>query len=522
MYTGINVQSLVPDQFVIDDPKSASKAIIKKDILRIPSRDPAPYGYATNTSTSFFISSPQDFLDCKNTYFELAGQTRAGIFPDQGVHACFERVEIRGIGSTMIQEQDQYHVWSGLVWDLFEEAAPNKINDFLADGRFPDNMRFMGTIAVTQVATGFTIASNTNPFVSFNGGIAQGDWFMCQSDVATGNGYRWYRLNTTAPADNIYGVAVGNLTPVPVALFAGNVNVYWFRHSQVTTSGLVSAQYFRPKMSFFELVFPLFLMKQGIEIRFFWARPSIVLTAANAATAPAILTYSVFNCWATFITPHSDVISEYVAQWQSPAGILYYLPSTRVRIYDNTNGTAIAEWSQNFNVRSARQMYIVPLPQEAFGADAVANLYSLSGSITSSTITDYLVRVGAYLYPLEKVAEATNDTNALRALKQLIMQTSVIGRDGKKLAPEFYWKNANILWSPNAVAKDAKGRLYIAIDFSRHDGVGAELTGVDLATVNVDTTLTRNSTDSFIIRFFSYMIYDAYLKLAQAQMMRIE
>lgn len=511
MYTGINVQHLIPDKFVIEDPKSASKAIIKKELMRIPPRDPTPYGKATNPAVSFFVSTPTDYLDLRNSYFELVEvnpSTRNGNFGRSGIHTAFERIEIRGLGSTQIQEVDQYHVWSGLCHDMFEEKLPSQVDDFLQEATPYGNMRYAGKIqaAYTKAAGTYAINLATSPDYYSMGGIEVGDLFY---DITQS---LWTEVGTAT--NGVYtAVLVNQGADTPVA------NVRVFRYNKKPR---LLNWYFRPKLSFFELVFPLFVLKQGIEIRFYWADVNIALTLDNSANT-GLLSFGAFNFWGMFINAHPDITSETVAQWQTPAGLLYYLPSVRTRVKDTSTVGTTDEFSFNFNVRSARQMYVQVYPSYAFSSVATSGgQYDITVPIHSD-IKSYLCRVGAYLFPMEKVTTgSTLDVRFLRELKQMMLTTRSINRDGMKADPEFMWSRTND-FKLTGLDETTGSHFRLVTDFSRHDGAGAELTGLDLTCVNVDGSIERVAGVAGIVyKFVALLVYDGFLKMSQQQMARIE
>lgn len=487
MYSGVSIKHLIPSEFVLQDPASVSKAIIKRDLLRIPAFNPGPYGIGANNHTTFRLSSPQDFIDFTNSYFEATLTSSAvGTAFDLGligIHSLFDRIEVRGLGNIQIQEQQNYPDWAALWQRLYRDHDYNYAEG-IVDGR---------DVHVNAIIDAPNIRSKTISFDVNENVLAQ-----VAADVDT---------LTAALAQKIDSA---------YATFGGALVFSQASSAQARINTTAKILHFRPRLSFFKMMFPLFLSKSGIEIKFYYSASPVLGTSAAAfgAIVAPVLRVTQFDMWANFVTPHPDVLAEYTEQWQSPQGLIYYLPS--VRYQEMTNDTSTdTTMSLQFNVRSGRRLLQVCKPTTINYDDAAPAWSSDVALFPRTGIDKYQARVGAFQYPSERV------DNVLRMYENLLLS------NGGKLSmtAQDWYRTTSYQFVAGSVPVDDLFNFIMVHDFSRYSGVGSEMTGLDLSTVPIDIYIYRTAAWPLPLgkyRYASFLEYDAFLKLSSQQISRIE
>lgn len=526
MYTGVSVKHLVPEEFLLQHPASVSKSIIKRDIQRHPAYNPGPYGQRKTPVTVFRISSPQDFIDLVNSYFTIT--LRSGNEPANngygltrlGVHGLFERVEVRGLGNIPIQDQEYYHLWSQV----------EKLT-CASDEIFEDEFLSGDVVEWTSVDGPYRLGPNTGaatlglPLRARQARASQDDRILktTTDGVQVGGAIAQLRKKEgtitffnggTLGADAV-GDSAALIRTVP------EVNRIEYDEAYNRTYA------FRPRMSFFKLMFPLFLSKSGIEIRFFWApgHVSSISAEANGDLAAVSQVEAIdFTFWANMVTPHPDLLAEWTDLWGSVEGIKFTLPSCKVQIKQSTTNTGEESMSLNFNVRSARSVHVVTHTLFAFWNDnawAKANDIGIFGNYN---IDRFQARVGSDQFPLEPVEDQLS-TRTVRALKHFYLA-------GKTNVPSYHWLRRTDQWQQQDGAVVSGPDTYLmTFDFARYTGLGAELSGIDLASVPVDLTFRRDATflfsaaegaDGDRFQYEAFCKHDTYLKMSSQQISRIE
>lgn len=501
MYTGVSIKHLIPDRFILQDPASASKSIIKKDILRIPAYNPPPYGAKVQPMTTFKLSSPQDFIDFQNSYFQLTiegGDANKFITSAGGVHSMFDRIEVRGLGNIQMQEYQQYYLWNA----VFDRVYRMDDDYALLDGsaklfQKPRTIENLGIV-------------NTNSAEFRRSSISAEDSFLL-TNSQDGAGDNIYRVTSV---DKNLRTVNGN------ALVDGGSYFHIKTQEDETPfdNNNTATFMFKPKMSFFEMMFPLFLSKAGIEIRFFWASSPVNGVSShtgNTTSTPIDARCTQFDFFGCFLTPHPDILAEYTDQWQTPEGLIYYLPSVRTQIKTSSSESGDDNMSFQFNVRSASRVLLVCHPRSAFKDDTyyaqINDIYTLG----DYNIEEIQARVGAFLYPNERIV---NIDRMFEHLRQ--------SNNGKLPISNIQWREGNTYSSSDAEQELNSENFVMCFDFSRYTGVGKEMCGIDLSTVPVDITINRQTTFSLPandkFEYVAFLEYDAYLKLSSAQISRIE
>lgn len=490
-YAGVSVKHLIPSEFVLQDPASVSKAIIKRDVLRIPAHNPPNYGIGASNHTTFRLSSPQDFIDLANTYFSVTLTSDAdanGFMLGQiGVHSIFDRIEVRGLGNIQIQEQQAYPDWAAIWQRIYRDHDQDYIEG-IVDGRDPW-IDYMGSAVAMRSKPLSTHAGEKNQLDVSAG--AGGDEFLPLADANA--------RKKEHPVDLTGDLVIKTVDPDIAIVDLAGVTVH-----------------FRPRLSFFKMMFPLFLSKSGIEIKFYYSPDPILGTSLDdTAAATQTLRVTNFEMWANFVTPHPDVLVEYSEQWGTDAGILYSLPSVRYQ-QDESATTGDHSFSLQFNVRSARRLLQVVKPTFInYAGNAFARSNDIA-NLPATLIYQYQARIGAFQYPSERVSDF------LRCYENLLLSNG-----GKLAMTAKDWYRHNEYQVANGAGIDDFYNFIMVHDFSRYTGAGAEFTGVDLSTVPVDINIYRTAASTFLsaggtFRYCSFLEYDAYLKLSSQQISRIE
>jgi hypothetical protein len=269
-------------------------------------------------------------------------------------------------------------------------------------------------------------------------------------------------------------------------------------------------------------VLPLFLMKGGIEIRFELEHPSRAIFDNRApSTTGAAVTYAIASprMMAMMVTPHGDIVDEYVRQWKGE-GLLYSIPSVRSKRVTSVTDASGDVIQMHFGVRQGRKVYLVQ--QDSALSDGTGALTSASQSLSlfvRGLVSEYQVKVGSQEYPLRPV---NVDVDAAEAFEQL--KITAMNREMRLSANEY--RSINTVYtdtSDNTVAAESL-HFIIGIDLSRDNGPNSNLTGTDLSVVPLDFDYDRSAAyDSPSNNlpgtpiWYAFCEHDSYLLLSESQ-----
>lgn len=167
-----------------------------------------------------------------------------------------------------------------------------------------------------------------------------------------------------------------------------------------------------PRMSFFDLDFPLFILRNGIMLEMELDHPAKVLKFLNGADVNSTARSNAGDYffymeqvlfWGKFSTPHPSVVSTFVELWNSDRGLSYPIPSYVVRTYTGAqsgNDTIRV----NLGVRSLRRVFTVIYDQEMSENQSKCTQYNdaLSSFFRASVYT-FQYQVGSFNFPNQKV-----------------------------------------------------------------------------------------------------------------------
>ena len=120
----VRVGNIVPSGMRIRVPKSASKAILRKELIEILPTEQSTYGPDGNTITRFNISSNAAFLSGPETYFRaeilrttLNTTNNSKLALDiPGIESAIRSLEIRGLATgNLVSRMDNYHTIAALL-----------------------------------------------------------------------------------------------------------------------------------------------------------------------------------------------------------------------------------------------------------------------------------------------------------------------------------------------------------------------------------------------------------------------
>jgi hypothetical protein len=285
-----------------------------------------------------------------------------------------------------------------------------------------------------------------------------------------------------------------------------------FYGAATSTTGNIDVE-FRPDVSMFNLVLPLFLMKGGIEIRLQLDYGAIAYkcktSLANLGSIQPLYQISNPRFMGTLITPHPDIVKEYVANWKGQ-GLIYSIPSVRTVRLSTIPTESTATLQFNVGVRSARQAYLIvtdtTLHENSSGITAVSNALS---TYLRSWICKYQAKVGSFLFPSREVTSINPVSPYWNESMMQLAQVSgsrEFGFDPR----EFHAVNDVMVYENttgsgvavtggtaaayNTVYKGLESTNFImAFDFARDNGVDAALCGIDLSLVPLEVTLQRQT-----------------------------
>lgn len=470
----IDFASAIPEKFLISQPISTSKAVLRKNLFQFQPKDASSFAPSGQKLIRIAVSSNTDFLIGKESYMKFVftktngGGNDALAFP--GVNALFKSVEIRALASGItLQKYDNYNRFCSIYY-----------NHELSDAEYLHKQRYE----------------------------------LMSNDVFGPP----YDFNDVSGATSLTKNGIPIATTYAVGTDIGRGPVFATGESKTLVCRL--------NCSLFEHDLPLFLMKGGIEIVLELEDPSICLTTAPLAygSVNANQVYALTNVsfMGMLVTPHSDVIDEYSAQWKSPQGLIYSIPSIRTR-RTSDGGTASTVLQVFPGVRSARRMWVMvqdTLCNESTSAAVkeawVNNCISMS---LQGGISTYQARVGSYYFPYLPV-ENTN-------------LASVAGGGGNESGIQSLVDAKNMFYTNSGIAQcyyNAAGTLTLSsaeyrvmyVDFRRDRGRDDILSGVDLSIVPLDFSLVRSATHAATIganslglpAYYFFIEHDSFLRIA--------
>lgn len=558
--SNIEFQNAIPEEFVLQAPTSTSKSILRKNLMEVLPVGSADYSSGQNATIAFQISSNSDILCGAESYFRFDFKNTTDstnlqpateymepslAFDVGGINALFKSIEVRALGNGItLQRYDDYNCYNALSSLLYDTEQDVMENHVAGDDVDPSESRFNRAVAISTAAwtaASGTLTGNGTKFLQENlvGKIIQ-------VSLAT---YSWTGLVASVASDTslvMYGGPQADVGAANADIWVLSVDSpglhnwrRWF-HSYVSGSGY-HVVIFKPRVSILQHNLPLFLMKGGIEIIFELAdggRGIQILEPSNLATDSAkTIAYTISRprYFAQMITPHPDIIDEYIRQWKSPTGLVYSIPSVRSRqisgsINDGTGGTSL---NYSVGVRSARRAYLVVRPSTlAAGAagNAVGNRANSVSAFPRTKIRSFQAKIGSHEYPNRAVQTLSSNTvqaaEFSEAWKQLMMVAGPC-RGNRRLKYHQFTSSGQQYYMVSNSSEDAtvvqdSRHFIMAFDFSRDKGLNGDLTGADLSIVPLAVDLNRTAAATeYTSATFLYQLFvehDSFLKISSEQM----
>ena len=557
--SNIEFQNAIPEEFVLQAPTSTSKSILRKNLMEVLPVGSADYSSGQNATIAFQISSNSDILCGAESYFrfDFRNTTNSAVlipatqfqepalaFDVGGINSLFKSIEVRALGNGItLQRYDDYNCYNALASLIYDTEQDVMENHVAGDDIDPTESRFNRPVDCTTAAWTAATGTLTGVGTKFlqEGLVGK----MIQVSLAT---YSWTGLVRSVTNDTVLVMSGGPQADVG----ATNADIFvlsltsvgqhnwrrWF-HSYISSSGS-HVVIFKPRVSLLQHNLPLFLMKGGIEIIFELAdggRGIQVLEPTNLATdSAATLAYTISRprYFAQMLTPHPDIIDEYIRQWKSSTGLVYSIPSVRSRQISGSiadaSGTSL---NYSVGVRSARRAYLVVRPSTlAAGpaANAVANRANSVSAFPRTKIISFQSKIGSHEYPNRAVQTLSTNTvqhsEYSEAWKHLMMVAGPCRGNRRLKYHQFTSSGINYYLvsnsSEDATTVQDSRHFIMAFDFSRDKGLNGDLTGADLSIVPLAIDLIRSAAASeYTGATFLYQLFvehDSFLKISSEQM----
>jgi predicted MPP superfamily phosphohydrolase len=538
----INFQNAVPSAFVVPQPISTSKAVLRKTLIELLPTEQTTYKPNENNIIRFNVSSNSDFLIGDESYlrFELqrtdnvAGQDQNATLDVGGIHAKFKSIEIRALQSGMlIQRYDNYNRYQSLKRMLTESAEDveykgQSYGDSIADRDYSAAYS-SGEWEVLSFTAGSVAVSGT--------GVALGVGGRAMSEVKPGDIIFVQGVGAIAAFGVVFSITDDSnivlATAAGAAIVANAANKAYVlrqrlqqsaRMTAIATSNTSVTLTMKPMVSILEHALPLFIMKGGIEIKLeLDLADRVYKTGVDVEDSTTANGYQISNprYMAMMMTPHPDIVDEYVQQWKQPGGIQFYMPGVRTRrvTYSPSEANQV-NLQVHPGVRSARRVYaIIQDSNIAEGSSTLSRSLDSISLCHRGNATTYQFKVGAHEFPNRDLAVNATSWEAFEQLKPI--------SGGKFRFSPLDWQTSD----RNAV-KIAADTLTLPIekfyvftaDLSRDNGFDSALSGSDISVVPLDMDLSLSAswaslgfTGSPTVYFF--IEHDAYLRLASEGML---
>lgn len=526
------------------------------------------YKSGANAQIAFQISSNSDILCGRESYFRFEFKNTCSnttvvptteftaascAFDVGGINALFQSIEIRQLGSGItLQRYDEYNRWNALASLLYDseqdvEQMACSGDDLIPGGEVTDGARLLTSTTATATA-GVTWTASSNTLV-LSGAAFRSEQNFGPDSIVTVNLAAGGWTARVVSVTNDTTVVLSNGPGANIACTSGAAGEYgtvsllspyyepfrsnWRRHFHVYPgAGEVGhVVIFKPRLSLLQHNLPLFLMKGGIEIIFTLAdggRGIQLVEPVATADLSATLQYEIYRprYFAQMITPHPDIVDEYIRQWKSPTGLIYSIPSVKSRRVNGPVADASGT-SLNFTVgvRSARRAYLVVQPDslaQAAPADIYGNLAPSVSCHPRTNIRYYQAKIGSHEYPNRPVQTLSgNSTQAAEfteAWQQLMMVAGPMVSERRLKFHHHHSKNYEYYASANNKVTDSR-HFIMAFDFSRDKGLNGDLTGADLSIVPLMVDLTRSAASSFTGTYIYQLFveHDSFLKISSEQ-----
>lgn len=557
MSTNLDLSNTVPDMFIMDDPQTASKSVLRKQLIEVNSVDRVTFDPDQQNQIRIKITSPSDFMIGNESYlkFDMVLKRTGGAtlgagfygFPTGGAHNLFSRIQVRTLGrGTLIQEVDYYNEYQALEHfinmdaDYVEQFGPlygemgarnydcqnYNINKWITLSFATSGLTFVAK-AGNKSAFSISITDNANVVSNLEPGAE-----MFIIDTAGGVTYQGVLQSLTYTSATacqftvqfVGAVLEGNVTTAGfiqirsklqgsnTVLSTGGFERWDSLQSDFSTATSMSLNFnLQPFLTILQQNLPLFLFKDGIEL----------ILDLNSATRAFItdltdLTYEISDVryMCMMVTPHPSIQESYEQMWKSNKGLVYRIPSIRVKRQTQPHNAANHTIQWHVGCRSA----MAAIVKQTDTSLITKRAYDITAS-HGFNLDKYQFHVGSIMFPQREVEMGKRGEEAYRLLMQAFGKMD----NTSKLMLNFnqFFSNATgfSTYYGGTIITDSN-RCYIGVDFSRVQGYGGNLTGIDLSHVPLEMRFTRSGDSSGTIssgaaqlQFTLFVWYDAYLNM---------
>lgn len=571
MSTNIDLSNTIPDLFIMDDPQTGSKSVLRKQLIEVNSVDRIEFEPGGQNQIRIKITSPSDFLIGNESYlkFDLAvtGLTQNTVnyyheFPIGGAHNLFSRIQVRTLGrGTVIQEVDYYNEYQAIEHLInMDKSYVEQFGPLYGESSMESNLSKLGAvnsewIKVSVASSVITATRNVNRTTHFtfttqthNTGIqtfiAVGTRVVIYDDsvyyygVVTGCGNGVMSITFTGPAKTT-DIAISATLWIQSDLRGGYLN--GSRNSYIPATGLndvtqnpqstsVLSQNFtfcmQPFLTVLQQNLPLFLFKDGIELILDLNK---AVHAFNTSDSSLTYTISDVRYMCMMVTPHPSIQESYEQMWRSNKGLVYDIPSVRVKRQTQAHQASVHTVQWHVGCRSA----ICAVVKQSDTLLVTKSGYDVTMS-HGMNLEKYQFHVGSIMFPQREVELGYKGEEAFRLLMDAFNKLNAAGNIMLRFADYFqvYSESYSIGFgyqydttSANLITDSC--RTYIGVKFARVDGYGGSLSGIDLTNVPLEMRFTRGNSvnsnarlgaeviasSSSSLQFTLFVWYNAYLNV---------
>lgn len=543
----VNFKTAVPEIFTIPEPISTSKSILRKGYVTIPANENSTFNpNGGTTAITFNISSPNEIFIGSESYmrFTLQRTTSSAAldgylsFDEGGAHSIIRRIEVNAVSlGVQIGKSDEYH--RKYCIDSKIKQSPEQVEQFghlYGDAVFPfETERISGGHTWTSLQQGVgTLELSV-------AGVLTGTATFFTQQCKVGDMVRVVQATTGLVAEGrVLSITSNTVLTINWAgkeFAAATTVAAYVLHSHVNKASRVLPSYSDPAVGREYCIqlnnsallqnLPLLVMRGGITVTIHLELPQncLVIENYNSTTHTAVVAsdmgYQIKTpvFMAMMVTPHQDIRDEYIAQYNSKEGLLYYVPQYRYVRSTSSNTDALSNSSVQHGIgaRGCRRFYAVQQDADLCnGTSSLSWRHRKLSTFHRYGLTGFYVQAGALLMPQRAVK--CDEYGSREAYQQLLQvaQTSKV-----RFTPTEWQTHANNAVSISNTAKSnaTESAFIMAVDLSRDNGGNAVLTGTDLSSVALDvkregsvTPASFGFTGSCNIHMF--IEYDAYLKIS--------
>lgn len=564
--------------FSIPEPISVSKSVLSKSLIEMLPESQVNYKYGGVQTMRFRIADAKQVLLGAQSYlrweiYRTANGVDSSVALDEGgVHALIRRLTIRQTqGSTMLQPYTEYNRLFALMSNIHqspqevEQVGRNYGDSVFATGYNDGGLSSVSPTALSGRIEGFNAASGvvTGSNTAFIRDVRPGDILtivrngmtaqVLDAEAAdnpparvnvqpmTFKGVVKSVISNTALTiqetnadfnfvpNSIEGVgAVGNTLDAYYMIerrhgsLDSRIRVVDLRSTEANDNkGFVVE--FRPFCAFLEHNIPLFLFPGGIELEIELENPNVAMHAVTDAGG-SVYDYEIRNprFMAMCVQPSQDVTNMFLNRWRSDSGLIFNTPSYKVMKYVRQSSADHDNIQIHAGVHSIRKIHAICCNQEQVeGATQLVRLCKSLSTYHRAGITGYQYRVGAEEFPKRMVEWHRYPNYPSEAYQQFL---DINGNDAVRFPIDDYYSTKLVRNTVAEMSLQAdSNKFIISVDFSRDNGPGSSMTGVDGSLVPIDFSIRRDG-GSYVQYFgagtpvyYFFIQHDAFVQVNSRQ-----